>query len=51
MIAKCPKQIFFNEKGNRECNNGRNNSDCKIYESMARMSINYEWKNYGKTED
>ena len=45
MIAKCPKppkdnekrrrQVRFNEKGNRACNNGENNNDHKIYESMA----------------
>ena len=39
MIAKCPKQpkdnekrrnqVHFNEKGNRTCNNGENNSDQK----------------------
>ena len=51
MIAKCPKppkdnlkqlnQVRFNEKGNRSCNNGKNNSDQKIYTSMAYMSNNY----------
>ena len=51
MIAKNPKQVCFNEIVNRECDNGENNSDCKIYESMARMSINDEWKNHGKTEN
>ena len=45
MIAKCPKpqkdnekqqrQLSFNEKGNREFNNGKNNDDQKIYASMA----------------
>ena len=50
MIAKCPKpprdndkrqkQVRFNEKGNRACDNGENNSDQKIYASMARMSGN-----------
>ena len=34
------KQVRFNEKGNRACDNGKNNSDQKIYASMARMSIN-----------
>ena len=51
MIAKCPKQVCFNEKGDLACNNAENNSDCKIYESMALMYSNEEWKNYGKTED
>ena len=51
MIAKCPKQVCFNEKGNCACDNGKNNSDCKIYESMALMSSNDEWKNHGKTEN
>ena len=51
MIAKCPNQVCFNEKGNRVCNNGENDSDCKIYASMARISSNDEWKNHGKTEN
>ena len=48
MIAKFPKppkdsekrkkQVCFNEKGNRACNNGENNNHHKIYASMARMS-------------
>ena len=52
MIAKCPKtpkynekrqrQVHFNEKDNRACDNGENNDDHKIYTSMARMSINDE---------
>ena len=50
MIAKCPKlskdnekrrkQVRFNEKGNRACDNGKNNSDQKIYAYMAGMSGN-----------
>ena len=51
MIAKCPKQVCFNEKGNREWDNGKNNSDCEIYASIAQMSSNDEWKNNGKTEN
>ena len=49
MIAKCPKppkdnekrrkQVHFNSKVNRACNNGKDNDDHKIYTSMARMSI------------
>ena len=41
LIAKCPKppkdnekrrkRVRFNEKGNRACNNGKNNDDHKIY--------------------
>ena len=52
IIAKCPKppkdnekrrsQVRFNDKGNRSCDNGENNSDQKIYASMARMSVNDE---------
>ena len=48
MIAKClktlkdnekrKKQVRFNENFNRACNNGKNNSDQKIYASMACMS-------------
>ena len=47
MIAKCPKppkdmgkrqkQVPFNEKGNRACNNSKSNDDHKIYASMAQM--------------
>ena len=54
MIAKCPKppkynekrrrQVRFNEKGNRACDNGKNNDDHKIYASIARMSSNGERK-------
>ena len=59
MIAKCPKppkdnekrrkQVRFNEKCNRACNNDKNNSDQKIYSSMARMSRKDECSsvNYG----
>ena len=45
MIAKCPnppkdnekqrKQVYFNEKGNRACDNGEDHDDHKIYASMA----------------
>ena len=48
MIAKRPKppkdnekrrkQIRFNEKGNRACDNSYDDNDNKIYASMARMS-------------
>ena len=48
MIAKCPKppkynekrrkQVRSNEKGNRACDNSKDNDDRKIYASMARMS-------------
>ena len=44
MIAKCPKQVCFNKKGNYECDINKKNSDCKIYASMAQMSSNKEWK-------
>ena len=53
-IAKCPKppkdnekrrkQVRFNEKGNRACDNGEDNNYHKIYASMARMSSNDENK-------
>ena len=58
-IAKCPKlpkdnkkrrkQVGFNKKGNRACDNGENNDDQKIYASMARMSRNEKRSsdNYG----
>ena len=52
LIAKCPnppkddkkqrKQVCLNEKGNHACDNSENNSDQKIYASMARMSGNNE---------
>ena len=51
IIAKFPKQVCFNEKGDRACNNNENNSDCEIYASMALMSSNDKWKNHGKTEN
>ena len=54
MITKFPKppkdndkrqrQVRFNGKGNRACDNGKNNDDHKIYASMARMSSNDERK-------
>ena len=60
MIAKCPKppkdnekrrkQVCFNEKVNRACENGKDNDDHKIYASMARMSIDDERKS-GKYGD
>ena len=34
------KEVRFNEKGNRECNNNKNNSDQKICASMSSMSDN-----------
>ena len=50
LIAKFPKppkendkwqnQVRFNKKGNRACDNGKNNSDQNIYAYMARMSYN-----------
>ena len=36
------KQVHFNEKSHRAYDNGKNNSDQKIYAPMARMSGNYE---------
>ena len=35
-------KYIFNEKGNRACDNVENNSDQKIYASMARISGNEE---------
>ena len=48
LIAKCPnnnnekwqKQVRLYEKVNPACDNGKNNSDQKIYASMARISGN-----------
>ena len=50
MIKKCPKppkdnekrrkQVCFNKKVNRACDNGENNRDQKIYAFMACMSSN-----------
>ena len=51
LIAKFQKQLFFNEKVNNACDNGKNNSDCKIYASMARMYSNDKWENHGNTEN
>ena len=59
MIEKFPKppkdkekrqrQVRFNEKGNRACDNGKNNDDHKIYAFTAHMSSNDKRKreNYG----
>ena len=54
MIAKCPKppkdnekrrkQVCFNEKGNRACDNGEDNDYHKIYASMAYVSSDDERK-------
>ena len=54
MIAKCHKpqkdnekrrkQVPFNEKVNRACDNGEDNYDHKIYASMARRSSDGELK-------
>ena len=51
MIAKCPKQVCFNENFNYACDNGESNSDCKIYASTAQMSSNDKYKNHVKTEN
>ena len=40
---KQQKQVRLNEKGNRACGNGKNNSDQKTFASMARMSGNDEY--------
>ena len=58
MIAKCPKppkdsekrrkQVHFNEKGNRACDNGKNYNNHKIYASMAWMPIDDERKSVNK---
>ena len=47
---KRQKHVRFNEKGNRSCNNGKSNSDQKIYSSMASMSGNdkYPSGNFGE---
>ena len=37
------KEVRFNEKGNRTCFNGENNSDQNMYASMALMSGNDEF--------
>ena len=61
MIAKYPnplkdygkrrRQVRFNEKGNRACDNSENNDDHKINASMVQMSSNEEHKSkkYGDT--
>ena len=36
------KQVRFNEKGNRACDNSEDNDEHKIYASMARMSSDDE---------
>ena len=54
MIKKCPKppkdnekrrkQVRFNKKGYRTCDNGKDNDDHKIYASVSRMSSDDERK-------
>ena len=54
MIAKYPKppkdnkkrrkQVRFNEKGYRACDNSKHTNDHNIYTSMAQMSTNDEHK-------
>ena len=54
MISKFPKppkdnekqrkQVCFNEKGNRACDNGKDKDDHKIYAYMARISSDGERK-------
>ena len=54
MITKCPKppknnekrlrQVRFNEKVNRACDNGEDTDDNKIYTYMSRMSSNDKHK-------
>ena len=51
MIAKFPKQVCFNEKGNYSCDNGEIYSDCDTYTYMAQMSSKDKWKIHGKTEN
>ena len=50
MITQFPKKVCLNEKDNYACGNNENDSDCKIYAYMTRMSSNDEWKNHDKTE-
>ena len=41
-MKKRLKQVYFNEEGNRACDNGKNKSYQNIYASMAHMYGNYE---------
>ena len=41
-IEKRRKKVCLDEKVNRACDNGKNNSDQKIYAYLARMSSNDE---------
>ena len=45
------KEITFNEKVNRACNNGENNSNQNIYASMECMSSNDKFPsgNFGES--
>ena len=42
-MRKRQKQVIFDEKVNRACQNGKNNDDQKIYASMAHISSNDEF--------
>ena len=48
---KRQKQVRFNEKSNRACDNGKDNDDHKVYASMARMSSDDKLKSvkYGNS--
>ena len=50
LTSKYIYQDRFNEIGNRACNNGKNNNEHKIYESMAQISSDDERKS-GKYGD
>ena len=50
-IAKCPKQVCLNEKGNHACHNSKNDSDYETSAYMSQMTSNDEWKIHGKTEN
>ena len=41
--GKQQNKVHYNEKSNRVCDNGKNNSDRNIYAYMARMSENDEF--------
>ena len=45
------KQVCFNERGNREFDNSLNNSDQKIYVSMACMYNNIFQSRFGKIDE
>ena len=51
LLQNIQSKYVLMKEVNYSCNNGKNDSDCEIYASIARMSSSGVWKNHGKTEN